>query len=262
MDHSIYEFPEIFRRVHKEKPHEIADEVRFLRKVFRRHLDRPLRRLLDLASGDSPQGMIFASGGVAVVGIDRSATMIASGREAARARGLGNLRFYRRAIEKFRIPERSFDAAIFMSETFPVMTRNEAILSHLRCVGRLVRRGGVYCIDIDRMDAPRVRWPQVMWRRRRMTVGEARVEVWATNQPMPWYSGVHSIFELQSTIEFPDRTVTTRDLVPVRHTLPCTLDLAARASGMFRLEAAYADLSFKTPLENCDRRWLGVLRRV
>ncbi|HXW85336.1 MAG TPA: class I SAM-dependent methyltransferase [Candidatus Binataceae bacterium] len=262
MEHSIYEFPEIFRRVHKEQPREIAEEVAFLRGVFSRHLKRPVRRLLDLAAGDSPHGQLFASDGIAVVGVDRSPTMIAAGRAEARRRGLAKLRFHRRAIEKFHLAEKPFDAAIFMSETFPVMTRNEAILDHFRSVGALVRRGGIYCIDIDRMHTPRIPRKQRMWRRRKLQVGAAEVEVWADNQPMPWYSGVHSIFDLQSVIRFSNRTVATRDLVPVRYTLPCTLDLAARASAMFRLETVYTDLSFTTPLEECDRRWLGVLRRV
>ena len=60
----------------------------------------------------------------------------------------------------------------------------------------------------------------------------------AFNRPMPWYSGIHSIFELECRIEFPDRTVATRDIVPIRYTLPCTLELAAKASRKFELVAA------------------------
>jgi len=199
----------------------------------------------------------FSREGVELVGIDRSPTMIAAGR--AESRGLGGIRFYRRPIRNFRIPERPFDAAIFMSETFPVMTDNRQILTHLRCVGRMLRRGGLYCIDIDRMDAVRSR---AVWQHRTLRVGDARVEVRALSRPMPWHSGIHSMFELECKIRFPERLVATRDIVPVRYTLPCTLDLLARASGVFTMIASYTDLSFTTPLEKCDRRWLGVLRRI
>jgi SAM-dependent methyltransferase len=260
MEHSIYEFPDIFRRVHKEQPHEIGDEVRFLRRVWRRHLGRPVRRVLDVASGNSPHGQILARRGVTVVGIDRSPTMIAAGRRESR--GLQAIRFYRRRIEKFTLPERRFDAAIFTSETFPVMTRNDAILAHLRSVGRLLGRGGLYCIDVDRQDGIRAVRGSMMWRRRTIRVGDARVEVRAFNRPMPWYSGIYSNFELECVIRLPDRRVFTRDCIPIRYTLPVTLDLLARASGMFTMEAAYADLSFSRGLENCERRWLGVLRRI
>jgi SAM-dependent methyltransferase len=259
MERSIYEFPAIFRRVHKERPGDIEAEVWFLKKVWRRHLERPVRRVLDIACGNSPHGQILARAGCEVAGIDRSPTMIAAGR--TESHGLDRIRFYRRPIAKFTLPERPFDAAIFMSETFPVMTRNAEILSHLESVARLLRRGALYCIDVDRQDGLRVVRSRQIWRRRTIRVGDAIVEVRAFNRPMPWDSGIHSIFELECKIVFPDRTVVTRDLVPIRYTIPCTLEMAAKASRMFELVAAYADLSFVTPLGECDR-WLGVLRRV
>ncbi|MGH7949486.1 MAG: class I SAM-dependent DNA methyltransferase [Candidatus Binataceae bacterium] len=260
MEHSIYEFPEIFRRVHKERPDEIADEVRFLRRVWSRHHPRPVRRVLDIASGNSPHGQSLARDGIEVVGIDRSPTMITAGRRESR--GVCGIRFYRRAIERFRIPERPFDVAFFMSETFPVMTTNQAIISHMRCVGRLLQRGGLYCVDVDRMDGVRALHMRKIWRATTMKVGNAAVRVRAFNRPMPWYSGIYSAFDLECRIKTPAAAVTTRDLIPLRYTLPCTLDLIARASGMFRTLAVYTDLSVTEPLERCERRWLGVLQRV
>ena len=55
---------------------------------------------------------------------------------------------------------------------------------------------------------------------------------------------MHSIYELECTIRFPDREVLTRDLIPVRYTTPPLMDLIARASGMLRMIAGYSDLSF------------------
>ncbi|MGH7782047.1 MAG: class I SAM-dependent methyltransferase [Candidatus Binataceae bacterium] len=257
---SIYEFPDIFRRVHKEQPHEIGEEVRFLRKVWKRHARRPVRRVLDLACGNSPHGQILARAGLEVVGIDRSATMIAAGRRESRE--LDHIHFYRRPIERFKIPERRFDLAIFMSETFPVMTANAAILSHLESVAATLRKGGLYVIDIDRHDGFRVTGARKLWRERTITAGGATVRVRAHSRPAPWYSGIHSIFDLECELEFPGRSVTTRDLVPVRYTIPPTLDLLARASGKFEMIAAYADLSFTIPMQSCERRWWGVLRRT
>lgn len=260
MEPSIYQFPSIFRRVHMEQPGEIEDEVEFLKRVWRRHLGRQPRRVLDIASGDSPHGQILAREGKSVVGIDRSATMIAAGRK--NARGLDRLRFYRRRIESFTIPERKFDVAFFMSETFPVIIDNTDLIAHLHSVGRLLRRGGLYCVDIDRMDTIRRVPERRMWQRRDVTVDGTAVEVRAYNRPLAWHSALHSIYELECTIHFFDRDVITRDLVPIRYTVPATLELAAWASRMFKLEAVYADLSLATPLDECDRRWLGVMRRV
>jgi hypothetical protein len=186
--------------------------------------------------------------------------MIAAGR--AESRGLPNLRFYRRPIERFRIPERAFDAAFFSSETFPVMTENRAIVSHLKSVGRLLRRGALYCIDVDRMDGVREIRMRQLWEERTIVVDGATVKVRAVNRPTPWHLGVYSIFDLRCEIRADGRTVRTRDLIPVRYTIPPTLDLLALASGMFTMIAAYSDYSFDAPIEKCDRRWLGVLRRI
>jgi ubiquinone/menaquinone biosynthesis C-methylase UbiE len=131
MEPSIYEYPAIFRRVHMEKPAEIGAEVDFMRKVWRRHLKRPVYRVLDVACGDSPHGLSLARAGIAVAGIDRSSTMIAAGRKAA---GDAPIRFYRRSIERFRVPERPFDAAFFMSETFPIMTDNRDFTASISIV--------------------------------------------------------------------------------------------------------------------------------
>jgi hypothetical protein len=73
---------------------------------------------------------------------------------------------------------------------------------------------------------------------------------------------MHSVYELECTIHFDDRSVTTRDVVPVRYTTPPLLEMAARASGKFEMVAAYADLSLTKPIAQCGGRWLAVLRRM
>jgi SAM-dependent methyltransferase len=204
-----------------EIPGAIADEVVFMRKLWRRHAAGPVRRVLDVACGNSPHGQILARKGVYVAGIDRSAEMIAAGkREGAR---LGDrLVFYRREIERFRLPEGGFDSAFFMSETFPVMVSNGDVLDHLRSVGRALRKGALYFVDIDRHNPD---WPisgRHYWRRRKVRVGDARVEGAEYRRGTSWDKGVW-IYELCCRIEFPDRAVQTRALLPVRYTLPATV---------------------------------------
>jgi hypothetical protein len=189
--------------------------------------------------------------------------MIAAGKKGAR--DLARVSFYRREINKFSIPESPFDVAFFMSETFPVLISNDDLLSHLQSVGRLLRRGGLYCIDIDKMDRIRMVRERKRWQRRKVRTPDATVEVTTYDRPFPWYSATQSIFELECQIKFHDRpnqVVTTRDVIPIRYTVPPLLELAAKASRMFEMVAVYTDLSFVTPLAKCDRRWLGVLQRV
>jgi SAM-dependent methyltransferase len=260
MEPSIYEFPAIFRRVHLEAPGDIENEVRFMREVWRRHLKRPARRVLDIACGNSPHGRILARDGIEVVGIDRSPTMIAAGR--TETRGLAGIRFHRRRIERFQLPERPLDAAFFMSETFPVIVSNTNLMYHFKSVAALTRRGGLYCVDIDRHDGVDLVKKRTLWRKRKVIADGVRVDVREYHRPIQWHQAMHSIYELECAIHFRDRTVVTRDLIPVRYTTPPLMELAARASGCFELIACYADLSFTTPIEECYGRWLAVLRRV
>ncbi len=258
MARSIYEFPEIFRRVHMEQPAEIGREVEFLRRVWRRHLKRSVRRVLDVACGDSPHGQLLMRDGIEVAGVDRSPTMIAKGRADSRRA----IRIYRRPIERFRLPERPFDAAFFMSETFPIMVTNADLMSHLRSVARLLKRGGIYCVDIDRHDGIEVTGRRRLWRERSVRVGAINVEVREYHRRIAWTTALHSIYELECRIHFVDRLVTTRDIIPVRYTVPATLALTAAASGCFQLIASYADLSFTKPIGRCHGRWWGVMRRL
>jgi SAM-dependent methyltransferase len=259
MERSIYEFPAIFRRVHMEKPGDIERETEFLQQVWRRHSKRPVHRALDIACGNSPHGQILARAGLEVAGIDRSLTMIKAGR--TESRGLGHIRLYRRAIERFRLPEKQFDAAFFMSETFPVIVSNQDLMSHLRSVAKLLRRGGLYCIDIDRHDGVDLLRKRKLWRRRTVKLGHTRIGVREYHRPVAWHEALHSIYELKCTIHFPGRKVVTRDLIPVRYTIPPLMELGARASGFFDMIACYSDLSFATRLNQCYGRWLAVLRR-
>ncbi|MBF6570010.1 MAG: class I SAM-dependent methyltransferase [Candidatus Binataceae bacterium] len=258
MSRSIYEFPEIFRRVHMEQPVEITREVIFLRRVWERHLNRPVRRVLDIACGDSPHGQILLRDGIAVAGVDRSPTMIAKGRAESR----NAIHIYRRPIERFRIPERLFDATFFMSETFPIMVTNADLMSHLRSVARVLRRGGIYCIDIDRHDGIELVRKRKLWRERTVRAGSVLVEIREFHRPIRWDSTLHSIYELECRIHFPAGPVLTRDIIPVRYIVPATLELIAGASGCFKLIACYADLSFTKPIERCHGRWWGILQRV
>ena len=149
-----------------------------------------------------------------------------------------------------------------MSETFPVIVENAELLSHLKSVGRALKRGGLYCVDIDRQDTIHRVGRRTMWRERSARAGIVPLKIREFNRPIAWHSPLHSMYELECTIQFPEGDVTTRDLIPIRYTLPSTLELAALASGVFKMVAAYSDLSFTKPIEKCRYRWLGVLRRV
>jgi hypothetical protein len=167
-------------------------------------------------------------------------------------------------LENFRLPEGNFDAAIMMSETFPIMSENPALLGHLRAVAKTLRKGGLYCVDIDRQPGVEVvQGKRQLWRERSVQVGETRIEIKEYNRPIEWCSGLHSMYQIECKITFPGGSkVSTDDRIPVRYILPPTLELAALASGCFKLIACYADLSLTRPMRRCYGRWWGILQKL
>jgi hypothetical protein len=102
---------------------------------------------------------------------------------------------------------------------------------------------------------------RTLWRERNVRVGRVAVEVREFHRPIMWHDAMQSIYELECTIHFPERTVVTRDIIPVRYTTPPLMELAARASGVFAMIGAYPDLSLDAPVERCHGRWLAVLKK-
>ena len=150
-----------------------------------------------------------------------------------------------------------------MSETFPVIVENAgpALASQIR---QRVHSSAAACTASTSI--ARIRFRASRSARcgasARARAGGVALEIREFHRPIAWHSPLHSIYELECTINFPAGAVTTRDLIPVRYTTPSTLELAALASGMFKMVAAYCDLSFTKPLDKCRYRWMGVLRRV
>ena len=94
MDRSIYEFPDIFRRVHMERPGEIEAEAAFCRRsggaIASAGPARAGYRRAEFAARP-----IFARG-IAAVGVDDSPTMICGRTRRIALASTPILRFYRR----------------------------------------------------------------------------------------------------------------------------------------------------------------------
>jgi len=111
---------------------EIEEEVEFLRRVWKRHLKRTVRRVLDVACGNSPHGQIMARSGIEVAGVDRSPTMIAQGKQEARGLPLEILSTADRQILYSREQLRLRDSSC--QRLFPVMVSNPEVRQHLKSV--------------------------------------------------------------------------------------------------------------------------------
>jgi SAM-dependent methyltransferase len=120
-------------------------ECDFLEAVFRRHSRRRVSRVVDLACGTGQHLIRLARRGYRMTGLDLSAENVGYIRERAAALELP-VRARKADITAFRLAERQ-DAAICMTDSQGHLLTNEAILAHLRCVGRALRPGGLYVFD-------------------------------------------------------------------------------------------------------------------
>jgi len=120
-------------------------EVDFLVHCFRQYARAPVRRVLDIACGTGPHLIRLAERGYRMAGLDLSrqnVAFLAERLEAKQSRAaliVGDMTDFRLA--------QPVDAAICMQDSQGHLLTNEQLLSHLGCVSRALRRGGVYVFD-------------------------------------------------------------------------------------------------------------------
>jgi SAM-dependent methyltransferase len=120
-------------------------EVDFLAHCFRRYAKRPVKTVIDIACGTGPHLIRLARRGYRMSGLDLSPANIAYLQERAAADGLA-VGLHVADMTRFTLPK-SVDAAICMQDSQGHLLTNEAILAHLRCTARAVRKGGLYIFD-------------------------------------------------------------------------------------------------------------------
>ena len=184
--HSIYDFPAVYKVVLQRLPEVIDTEVASIERLLaKRNATRG--RVLELACGTCPHGILLAQHGFSVTGIDRSPAMLAAAARQAAAAGV-SLQLIQGDITDFDLNTESFDVALFMFETFPVITAYDDIVSHFRAVRRHMRPGGLYIIDLD---TPKhgVGVSTEEWGRRTLPLPNGSVEVWNEDFPGDWVEG-------------------------------------------------------------------------
>src|SRR5438093_10871463 len=120
-------------------------EVDLLVHCSRHFARRRVRRVLDIACGTGPHLIRLADRGYRMAGLDLSQKNIAFLTERIADKGhtadlvVGDM-------TNFRL-RRPVDAAICMQDSQGHLLTNEQLLTHLKCVARAVRPGGLYVFD-------------------------------------------------------------------------------------------------------------------
>jgi SAM-dependent methyltransferase len=120
-------------------------EVDFLVHCFSTYARRPVRTVLDIACGTGPHLMRLAARGYRMSGLDLSAKNVEFLRQRMADKGFAG-QLVVGDMTDFRLPQ-PVDAAICMQDSQGHLLTNGALLAHLRCVGRSLRRGGLYVFD-------------------------------------------------------------------------------------------------------------------
>jgi len=238
---SLYDFPNVFDVVMRREPGVVEAEIRSVQTLLaRRGVTRG--RILELACGACAHGIPLAQSGCTVVGLDRSPAML----EVAARRGMVagvNLALFQGDVVEFDLPIEACDAAIFMYETFPVITEYDDLVSHFRAVRRHLKPGGLYVIDLD----PRkhgVGIEAAEWGRKTLPLPNGSVEIWNQDLPGDWIRGISHLI-LHSRITLDGLVYETIDDWHLRVYSPWDLAVLVRTLEGWRLDGFYSwrDLS-------------------
>ncbi len=233
---SIFDFPDVYDAVLRAPLPQIDREARSVRQLLARR-GIATGRLLELACGTCTHGILLAQQGFQVTGIDLSPNMVEAAMSRAAAAGV-SLHVTQADIADFTLEDPPFDAAIFMAETFPILTEYEGIASHFACVRQSMRRGGVYIIDIDAHRAG-VRDEYKVWGERTEQVGDARVDIWHENFPGDFVDGISRLV-MHCRIHADGAVHETRDDWRIRQYNPWHLSALVRTLAGWKLSGFYS----------------------
>jgi SAM-dependent methyltransferase len=198
----------------------------------------------------------LAKRGFAVVGLDRSPAMLQRAQQKAEAEGV-SLALHCRDATSFNIPEDAFDCVIFMSETFPLVRTDEALLSHFASVRAVLRPGGLYIVDIDRSKEGVGVDRSITEIQSAMTADGIKVEYWLESYPGDWVTGSG---HLAIVCRFDDgkRTVETRDEWRPRRDCPTHLTWLIRSLPDWELVGFFSPMDGQSQIEHFDHYFMMV----
>jgi SAM-dependent methyltransferase len=248
---SLYDFPDVYDAVMGRPAAVVETEVRSVLGL-RERLAPGGRRVLELACGACAHGLRLAQVGCRVTGLDRSAAMLARAQREAAAAGV-TLETVQGDVVDFDLPARDFDAALFLFETFPLITDYADLARHFAAVRRHLRPGGIYIVDVDRSYGIRTQTGE--WGRRTIPLPNGAVEVWNEDLPGDWVEGVNRMV-LHCRIELDGQTYQTEDAWTIRVYTPWTLALLARTLPGWSLDGFYSWQTLSREIATEQHYWM------
>ncbi len=130
------------------------------------------------------------------------------------------------------------DAAIFMSETFPLIIEYDDLRSHFAAVRRVLRLGGLYIVDID-AHRHGVGTKYEVWGERTVVVEGGEVEIWHESFPGDWVQGIAHI-KMHCRIKLADGVHETADEWVLRVDSPSNLRVLVESLDDWSVDGFYS----------------------
>jgi SAM-dependent methyltransferase len=241
MSPSLYDFPDVYDVVMQRPPDVVEAEVRSIQGLL---AARGVTRgsILELASGACAHGILLAQHGFSVTGVDRSPAMLAAAAQRAATADVA-IDLVQSDVIDFSLSSDGFDGAIFMFETFQLITAYEDLLRHFRAVRRHMRSGGLYIIDFAACRHG-VGTETAEWGRKTLALPNGSVEMWHEDFPGDWVEGTSHLV-LHCRIDQGGTIYETTDDWRIRMCSPWDLAVLARILDGWALQGFYSwrDLS-------------------
>ena len=222
---SIFDFPDVYDAVLRSPTEQIETEVNSVEKLLAEK-GVTKGRVLDLACGTCGHGILFAQSGFSVTGIDINQNMLEGAQRRMEAAGV-SVELIQGDVVDFNLDVAGFDCAIFMAETFPLITVYEDIKSHFQSVRRHLKNGGLYVIDMDKHYFAPPKSEIGIWGEKTVRLGNGYVEVWHEDYPGDWVEGTNRLV-MHCRIHINDTVYETADDWSLRYYSPWILTLLAK----------------------------------
>lgn len=224
----------------------------------------PVGSMLELAAGPARHAREFARRGVRATALDQSEAMSAYARSAARAEGV-ELEVVTADMTDFSLPQ-SVDLILLPMDSVSYLLDNDAMLAHLAAVGRHLKPGGLYVLemchprDIFRVGAAST---QTTWTQRDAARDTVVETTWGA--PDDPFDPITQVDEVSVTMRWngPQGAGEVRERARQRRYTAQEVDALVRASGCFDIVARHGAMDAAQPFDNSRAAWrmVIVLRR-
>ena len=245
---SIYDYPAIYDAIMRASTDQLALEADTIHALLQKR-QITNGRILEIASGTSPHGQSLSKAGHAVVGIDLSQSMISYMQNT----DIPNT-YIHADLRAFTLQTEPFDCAIFMSETFPLITEYDDLVNHFSAVHRHLKKGGLYLIDID-AQRKGYRHTNKTWGHQTVVMPDGHVEFWYEDHLSDWIEDINRL-TMHTNIQTQTLKTTTTDNWKIRLYSPWTLSVLIRSLKNWHLHGFYSYRDQSPNIENEDNYYM------